>query len=106
MVGDGDIVTKDTELALPEKGNEEAEARGLIVAGIDGTVEYTEKGMNVVWADQETREYDILPSARLLVENGDDIEPGEAITAGPKNPQDILRIQGKDHYKRLRHNRQ
>jgi DNA-directed RNA polymerase subunit beta' len=96
LVGDGDVVSHGTELALPEKGSEETFSEGLIVAGIDGTVEYTDKGMNIVWTDQETREYDILPSALLLVENGSDVEHGDALTAGPKNPQDILRIQGKE----------
>ena len=49
-----------------------------------------------MWADEEKREYDILPSALLLVDEGAEIEAGDAITAGPKNPQDLLRIQGKD----------
>jgi len=96
LVGDGDIVSQGTELALQEKSKDGDTSEGVIVASIDGIVEYNAKGMNIVWTDQETREYDILPSALLLVEDGEDIESGEALTAGPKNPQDILRIQGKE----------
>ena len=96
LVGDGDVVSQGTELALPEKAKGDVSGEPLIVAGIDGTVEYTDKGMNLVWADEEKREYDILPSALLLVEEGEEIEAGDALTAGPKNPQDLLRIQGKD----------
>jgi DNA-directed RNA polymerase subunit beta' len=96
LVGDGDVVSQGTELAMPEKGKDGDVSEGVIVAAIDGTVEYTDKGINIVWADEESREYDILPSALLLVENGENVEPGAALTAGPKNPQDILRIQGKE----------
>ena len=96
LVGDGDVVSQGTELALPEKAKGDVSGEPLIVAGIDGTVEYTDKGMNLVWADEEKREYDILPSALLLVEEGEEIEAGDALTGGPKNPQDLLRIQGKD----------
>jgi len=32
----------------------------------------------------------------LQISTGDQIEPGQAITAGPKNPQQILEIQGRE----------
>jgi hypothetical protein len=36
----------------------------------------------------------------LLVEDGEDIQPGQPVTAGPKSPRDILRIEGQSAVQR------
>ena len=44
--------------------------------------------------NQQHREYSIPYGIPTLVKEGDEIKAGERITAGPKNPHDILRISG------------
>ena len=42
------------------------------------------------------REYFVPPAARLILRTGDVIKAGDPITDGPLNPQDILRILGRE----------
>jgi DNA-directed RNA polymerase subunit beta' len=61
-----------------------------------GTV-YIEDGKIVVlYEDREEREFAVQPNARLKVENGQQVHAGDQITEGAKNPQDVLRIQGRE----------
>ena len=61
-----------------------------------GTV-YIEDGKIVVlYEDREEREFPVQPNARVKVENGQQVHAGDQITEGAKNPQDVLRIQGRD----------
>jgi DNA-directed RNA polymerase subunit beta' len=46
--------------------------------------------------DRDEREYLIPATARLRVQSGDYVHAGQALTEGPLNPQDILRIQGSE----------
>ena len=46
------------------------------------------------------REYAIPHSAKLLVEDGQEIRAGDAITDGPINPQEYLDVRGKDAVQR------
>jgi len=50
----------------------------------------------VLYEDREEREFPIPSNARLRVENGQIVHAGDYITEGAKNPQDVLRIQGRD----------
>ena len=56
--------------------------------------------MSIVWEDLEEREYLIPAASRLLVDDGQAIRAGAALTAGPLNPHDILHIRGKDELER------
>jgi DNA-directed RNA polymerase subunit beta' len=110
----------DTSLALP-KGAEMLAAAGDLVeanqvlaraAGTDGTAPtdllapvkgFLVKGDNglVVRAeDVVEREYTIPHNAKILVENGQEIRAGDAITDGPINPQEYLDTRGKDAVQR------
>ncbi len=40
-------------------------------------------------------EHEIPTNARLMIKDGDHVEPGQAITEGSLNPHRILRIQGR-----------
>lgn len=88
-VKEGDVLAKSAE-------DEEA----TIVAQNDGKVrlEETEGGVTKVVISYETRqeaEYEIPSNARLLVKDGDFVEPGQPLTEGSLNPHRILRIQGR-----------
>ncbi|MSQ41274.1 MAG: DNA-directed RNA polymerase subunit beta' [Dehalococcoidia bacterium] len=98
LVGEGDVVPAGAPLATPtlKKGQEEAALAQAVIARMDGKVELTDGIVTVVWRDQEVREYEVPASALLAVQPGGQVKAGEALTSGPKNPQDILRIQGKE----------
>ena len=71
-----------------------------LVAGIGGRVELGEGALSVVYEDVEERDYTIPPAVRLLVRDGAAVKAGEALTAGPLNPHDILRIRGSEELQR------
>ena len=104
-VKDGAEVEAGTILALP-KGTELPKKRGkkkvetpedAVVANVGGTVEVQSTGgLSITWADTEEREHLVPVSALLLARDGDEVKAGTALTAGPLNPHDILRIKGKE----------
>ena len=60
-------------------------------------LEQSDEGIKVIVSyevHQET-EHEIPTNARLLVKEGDHVEPGQPITEGSLNPHRILRIQGR-----------
>ena len=71
-----------------------------IVANMSGNVEVGPKGVAIVWADMEEREHIVPLSAYILVEDGMTVKAGDALTGGPLNPHDILRIRGKEELQR------
>ncbi len=50
--------------------------------------------VTVVGDDGESDEYVVPSLARLEVADGDEIEPGDAIVDGPRDPKELLEIQG------------
>ena len=102
-VADGEIVSVGDTLAeaLPDgaddaNGGDAALApAGDIVARVDGQVIVKEDGaLSIMWQDNEEREHQIPHAAHIIVNSGDVIAAGDPITAGPKNPQRILSLQG------------
>jgi DNA-directed RNA polymerase subunit beta' len=55
------------------------------------------EGQNVIvsFEDRQEKEYEIPSTARLVVRDGDQVEPGQPLTEGSLNPHQILRIQGR-----------
>ena len=106
LVEDGDHVEAGVSLAraLPsrrkKKKQDSEEETPEIVAKISGRVELASQGLSIVWADVEEREHIVPASAYLLVESGAGVRAGDALTAGPLNPHDILRIRGKEELQR------
>ena len=104
LVDDGQQVQAGTSLAraLPEpseEGEQEAEPPA-IVANIGGTVVTGPDGFSIIWEDLEERSQIVPASAYILVESGSSVKAGDALTAGPLNPHDILRIRGKEELQR------
>ncbi|MQF70083.1 DNA-directed RNA polymerase subunit beta' [SAR202 cluster bacterium AD-804-J14_MRT_500m] len=116
LVSDGQEVEAGTQLAtIPEpkktrgrKKKEVAEAADgqdlpltkEIVAGVGGRVKLNKNSISILWADVDDREHFVPASALLLVKDGDAIKAGDALTAGPLNPHDILRVKGKNEVQR------
>ena len=71
-----------------------------LIASIGGHVELATGGIAIVWEDVEEREYVVPASAYILVADGEEVRAGDALTAGPLNPHDILHIRGKDELQR------
>ena len=69
-----------------------------VLTEIDGRVELREtKGARraiITSSSGEERIYPILYGSRMLVREGQLVEPGDRLTDGPLNPHDILRIRG------------
>jgi DNA-directed RNA polymerase subunit beta' len=88
------------EAEQPEEGAAGAPADAVVVANVGGRVELTTSGVSIVWEDVEERDHAIPASSYLLVNNGAEVKAGDALTAGPLNPHDILHIRGKDELQR------
>ena len=65
-----------------------------ITAPVSGAVEVTKGTITIKWEERDEREYLVPAAAELLIKDGETVSPGQALTSGPKNPQDILRIEG------------
>ncbi|MGH2670899.1 MAG: DNA-directed RNA polymerase subunit beta', partial [bacterium] len=67
---------------------------GDVIARTSGQVEVQRGRVTILFEERDQREYIIAAAARVRVHDGDYIHAGQALTEGPRNPQDILRIQG------------
>jgi DNA-directed RNA polymerase subunit beta' len=90
-VEDGNTVIIGTSIASSDEDDgEDIQARN------SGEVSIEKNTLSITWTDEEQREYSIPAASNLEISNGDFVEAGQAITSGPKNPQQILEIQGRE----------
>ncbi len=75
---------------LAESGDE------IIHARHPGRVTRDESGLRVTWESREERDYEIAAGVRLLVSNGQQVQAGDQLTEGSRNPHRILEILGRD----------
>jgi len=106
-VNDGQEVEAGDQLAAAEekKTRKKETAVSLpILATVGGRVVLEGKGkskrISIVYEESEERDYPISATAQISVENGAKVEAGQELTKGPLNPQDILRIQGREAVQR------
>ena len=99
MVGDGDLVNIGDALAALEV-DEETEETALmpndILARVSGMVHVEGDTLSISWTDEDKREYQIPAASGLIVNSGDKVSAGDPLTAGPKSPQRILSLQGRE----------
>ena len=103
MVNDGQVAESGTILAS-QVPDVEAQAETPVV--ISGSVSITaQRGGQVVlekekilirYEDREEREYMVPAAAQLRIKNGDRILAGTQLTEGSLNPQDLMRILGRN----------
>ena len=74
----GDSITKDKKLS----------------SEIHGIAKVKKSSVSVSHEKTDEREYLIPAASQILVRDGEAVEAGQALTAGPKSPHDILRILG------------
>jgi DNA-directed RNA polymerase subunit beta' len=78
------LTEEEVALALPDEIVSEAGGKASVSKGV----------VTVTWEDTEERQYAIPAAAHIMVNDGNEVEAGTALTDGPKSPQDILRIEG------------
>jgi DNA-directed RNA polymerase subunit beta' len=99
LVADGDLVSIGAKLAATEESGEDEDtalAPTEIISRVSGVVRIEDGTISISWTDDDQREYIIPAASHIVVSTGDHVAAGEPLTAGPKNPQQILRIQGRD----------
>jgi DNA-directed RNA polymerase subunit beta' len=67
-----------------------------VIAEHGGRVRLEERKVIVAYDQVDEAEYEIPPSARLLVRDGEHVEAGAQLTEGSLNPHRILRILGRE----------
>jgi DNA-directed RNA polymerase subunit beta' len=89
LVLDGDEVKEGDQIASwhDEK---------YILAEKSGRVHSEDRVVTIVHEQRDEREYEVPSAGRLLVEEGQRIEPGTQLIEGVLNPHDMLRILGRE----------
>src|SRR3989441_25066 len=92
-VEDGADVVAGQPIAKPER-----RTKGKIdmPAPVSGKVSVHGSKITIAMKDIEERIYEVEHNARLNVETGQEVEAGDFLTEGSANPQDILRISGRE----------
>jgi DNA-directed RNA polymerase subunit beta' len=96
LAAPGDLVEANQVIARSGKSG----ATTDIIVPVKGFLVSEKDGLVVRAEDIVEREYLIPHNAKLLVENGQEIRAGDAITDGPINPQEYLETRGKDAVQR------
>ena len=99
MVGDGDLVSIGDTLAaleIDEESEETALMPNDILARVSGMVHIDGDVLSISWTDEDKREYQIPAASTLIVSSGAKVSAGDPLTAGPKSPQRILSLQGRE----------
>jgi DNA-directed RNA polymerase subunit beta' len=93
-VEDGSEVKKGGVLASLEDASITAQNAGRV--RVEQTDDEENEKVVVSYEVSQEEEYEIPSNARLLVNSGDHVEPGQALTEGSLNPHLIMRIQGRE----------
>ncbi|MBN2044862.1 MAG: DNA-directed RNA polymerase subunit beta' [Anaerolineales bacterium] len=102
MVSDSYQIADGWEIKVEDGG--EVKEGGIIAEHEDTTLTAESSGrvriedgqVIVSYEISEEVDYEIPPNTRLIVNTGDQIVPGQALTEGSLNPHAILRIQGRE----------
>ncbi len=94
-VKEGDEVAEGQVIAESNVEGQE----GRVLATIGGRVGFdTEGGVeSIIIREEQTQEkrYDVLANAQILINDGDFVTAGKQLTEGNQDPQEILRIRGR-----------
>jgi len=102
LVENQERVSKDQVIALmpAEDGGDpipvRARTEGEVLINADGLVESGFIKLVIRFEEREERSYSIPAARNIALSNGQKIQAGTPITSGQRDPQDVLRIQGRD----------
>lgn len=88
------LATDGSEISLNDPIASQGEA--VIPAQHKGRVRLEGRKVIVSYEQKESEDYDIPPTLRILVKEGDKVEAGQPLTEGSLNPHTILRIKGRE----------
>src|SRR5712691_3114644 len=71
-----------------------------IIARLTGSADVARHKVSITSEEREEREYTVPASARSKVEDGQPVQAGDLLTEGSKDPEEVLRIQGRDAVQR------
>ena len=106
LVSDGDWVDIGTTLvkqSLPTTIEEEAAPLSPappLLAPVSGKVNIEGNNLLISYEEEEEEEYFVPFTANIRVEHGAQVKAGDQLTEGHVNPQDILRIKGREAVQR------
>src|SRR5436309_6047330 len=86
-------VIAGTPIAKPER---RTKAKTGTPAPVSGKVSVHGSKITIAMKEVEERIYEVEHTARLSVEEGQEVSAGDFLTDGSANPQDILRISGRE----------
>src|SRR5881296_1505998 len=92
-VEDGAEVSAGQPIAKPER---RTKGKTDMPAPVSGKVSVHGTKITIAMKDIEERVYEVEHTARLSVEEGQEVAAGDFLTDGSANPQDILRISGRE----------
>jgi DNA-directed RNA polymerase subunit beta' len=92
-VEDGAEVVAGTPIAKPER---RTKGKTDMPAPVSGKVSVHGSKITIAMKEVEERIYEVEHTARLSVEEGQEVAAGDFLTDGSANPQDILRISGRE----------
>src|SRR4051812_345547 len=92
-IEDGADATAGQPLAKPER---RTKGKTDMPAPVSGKVTVHGSKITIAMKDIEERIYEVEHTARINVENGQKVNAGDFLTEGSANPQDILRISGRE----------
>ena len=95
LVNDKDHILKDQVIAMmpAENGSEPIP----VMARTEGELNINADGMLTIrFEEREERSYPIPAARNIVVIDGQKIQAGTPITGGQRDPQDVLRIQGRE----------
>ena len=102
-VSSGEWVEVGTVLASrPGKAGAAGETKAVtaepqsIIAGVAGEAVVEGRRLFIRYADTDMHEYPVLAATKLRVKSGSQVKAGQQLTEGSINPQDLLRILGKE----------
>jgi len=67
-----------------------------ILAGVAGQVNIDNGRLSIVYEENEEREYNIPVAIPIRIQTGDEVKAGQQLTDGAINPQEMLRILGRE----------
>jgi len=94
-VKDGQTVARGDILATSSNGIEP------IVATMDGTIVLDDGEIIIRSEDHESKEYAVQHTAHIRVQDGDLVNPGDQLTDGSLDPQEVLSARGREAVQRL-----
>ena len=96
-VSTGQWVDVGEILAEPKEGSKALTAEAAPqIARVAGTVSVDKNMISISYEEKEQREYAVPAASHIVVESDQPVHAGQQLTEGFLNPQDLLRIMGRE----------